>query len=85
MDKNYEDLANAIVFYAVRDYQRALCRLRYNPNDRKARKLLEEVVEFFSSETCTGLTELDGDVLIHIADQQIAKKGFDMDKLKQNY
>lgn len=24
-------------------------------------------------------------LLIHIADQQLAKKGFDMDKLKQNY
>jgi hypothetical protein len=85
MDKNYEDLANAIVFYAVRDYQRALCRLRFNPNDKKARKLLEEVVEFFSSDTCTGLTEIDSSALIRIADKQIAKTGFCMEKLKQNY
>ena len=85
MDRNYEDLANAIIFYAVRDYQRALCRLRFNPNDKKARKLLKEVLEFFSSDSCDGLTDLDSDTLIHIADQQIAKTGFCMDKLKQNY
>ena len=54
----YEDLANAIVLQAVKDYRQALrCKGR-NP-------LRGELERFFCSRWCGCLTKLDGKVLMH--------------------
>lgn len=47
----YEDLANAIVFQAVRDYQSALCGLHWNPNDKKMKELRFETEAFLKGFT----------------------------------
>ena len=85
MKRANEDLANAIVFSAVRDYQKALCELNSNPFDKKATKLLAECKEFFLSDWCKMLTKLDGDVLMERAEKQICKRNYNMKGLKYVY
>lgn len=47
----YEELANAIVFQAVRDYQKSICDLHWDPNDRKAKALRFETEAFLKGFT----------------------------------
>lgn len=77
----YEELANAIIFRAVRDYQHALIKLHFNPNSKEAAS--EELVlrRFFHSEWFDTLCDMDGDALIDIAHKQVVARGwmrFDM-------
>ena len=62
--KAYENLANAIVKQAARDYMTALKRLKKNPYDRKKRKEVRELEEFFHSDWYELLTDVDADYLI---------------------
>ena len=52
-DKNYEDLANAIIIQAVKDY-----RGTQSPQVRN------EIKRFFKSQWFSMLTNVDGDILI---------------------
>lgn len=54
----YEDLANAVVFQAVKDYRQALRRKGHNP-------LRQELECFFSSPWYNQLTLLDGSMLMN--------------------
>lgn len=47
----YEELANAIIFQAVRDYQKSICDLHWNPADRKAKALRFETEAFLKGFT----------------------------------
>ena len=60
----YENLANAIIEQAVKDYVRAIQVLKRNKNSIDAQKMLKDVLSFFRSEWFTALTDLDPDVLI---------------------
>jgi hypothetical protein len=62
--KAYENLANAIVKQAARDYMTALKRLKKNPYDRKKRKEVRELEEFFHSDWYELLTDVDPHYLI---------------------
>ena len=62
--KNYENLANAIILQAVRDYRTALKCLKLNPNNRKALSDKEEIERFFRSKWYSTLTSVDGEMLI---------------------
>ncbi|MBE5718381.1 MAG: hypothetical protein EGR80_07500 [Ruminiclostridium sp.] len=62
--KNYENLANAIILQAVRDYRTALKCLKLNPNNRKALSDKEEIERFFRSKWYSTLTSVDGKMLI---------------------
>ena len=62
--KNYENLANAIILQAVRDYRTALKCLKLNPNNRKALSCKEEIECFFRSKWYLTLTSVDGEMLI---------------------
>ena len=62
--KAYENLANAIVKQAARDYMTALKRLKKDPYDRKKRKEVRELEEFFHSDWYELLTDVDPDYLI---------------------
>lgn len=62
--KAYENLANAIVKQAARDYMTALKRLKKNPYDRKKRKEVRELEEFFHSDWYELLTGVDPNYLI---------------------
>lgn len=74
--KGYEELANAIVFQAVRDYEDAICDLHENVHDKKAHDIFDECEYFFKSAWCTMLTKIDGEWLMKIADEQMKKRGY---------
>lgn len=75
MDDNYQDLANAIVVQAAKDYKWALKKLLESPDDLKAKNRLLEIEVFFRSDYYRLLTDLDGEMLIAKLKQE--------DKLKQ--
>ena len=59
-DKNYEDLANAIIIQAVKDY-----RGTQSPQVRN------EIKCFFKSEWFSMLTKVDGDMLIKKLEREV--------------
>lgn len=61
---SYENLANAIILQAVKDYKRALHRLDVNPKNRDAMHEKERLERFFHSPWYEMLTDLDADRLI---------------------
>ena len=60
----YEDLANAIVLSAVKDYRRALLHLKRNPDSESARAKVEQQEKFFYGSWYEMLTDLDPSYLI---------------------
>ncbi len=52
-DKNYEDLANAIIIQAVKDYR-----------STKSPQVRNEIKRFFKSEWFTMLSNVDGDIIL---------------------
>ena len=60
----WEDLANAIILSAVRDYKRALLHLKRNPDSQSARRTVEREEQFFYSSWFEVLTDLDPSYLI---------------------
>lgn len=61
---NYENLANAIILQAVKDYRMALKCLKANPKNRTALSDKDEIERFFRSQWFTVLTSVDGEMLI---------------------
>lgn len=64
MTDPYQNLANAIVIAAAKDYRDALRSLQRNKNNDKAKRMKEEVERFFSSDWYSVLTDLDGAFLM---------------------
>ena len=60
----WEDLANAIILSAVRDYKRALLHLKRNPDSRSAQQAVKREEQFFYSSWFEVLTDLDPSYLI---------------------
>jgi hypothetical protein len=60
----YQDLANAIVLQAARDYRTALKILKRNPRNESAAFEVDEDERFFRSPWFGVLTEVDGEYLI---------------------
>ncbi len=60
----WEDLANAIILSAVRDYKRALLHLKRNPDSQSAIRAVEREEQFFYSSWFEVLTDLDPSYLI---------------------
>lgn len=63
-DLGFENLANAIVMQAVKDYREALCTLKNKPHSKTAISTKEEVVRFFHSSWFEMLTDIDPKMLI---------------------
>lgn len=68
---NYENLANAIILQAVKDYRLALKCLEMNPNNRDAQSDKEEVERFFRSQWYSALTSVDGEMLIRSLQEEV--------------
>nr|DAV46427.1 MAG TPA: hypothetical protein [Caudoviricetes sp.] len=68
---NYENLANAIILQAVKDYRTALNCLAMNPNNRSARYDKAEVERFFRSQWYSALTSVDGEMLIRSLQEEV--------------
>lgn len=61
---SYENLANAIVEQAVKDYRKAQRKLRKHPENAKARSRIVEVETFFHSAWFKALTRADPDYIL---------------------
>jgi hypothetical protein len=77
MNKNYgadpyENLANAIVAQAARDYLAALKKLKKNPGNRTAMDDAMRLEKFFHSGWYGVLTNIDGDYLIRKLREKVA-------------
>jgi hypothetical protein len=69
----YEELANAIVLQAVKDYRKALSALRINPKNKAALAEAKECETFFLSSWYRTLTSVDGQMLINKLKSEVAK------------
>ena len=58
--ERYENLANAIVYQAVKDYRQILKVCIQYPDDEELQQEKESIEQFFESKWCSILTELDG-------------------------
>lgn len=61
----YEELANAIVLQAVKDYRQALQALSLYPSNTSAQSQRWSIEHFFRSEWFSVLTQIDPEMLIH--------------------
>lgn len=64
MIDNYNNLANAIILQAVKDYRKALRTLSMNPNNRSAQYERRHIEQFFRSGWFGVLTSIDPKMLI---------------------
>ena len=60
----YQDLANAIVAQAARDYLFILRRLKHHPANSEARRKAREYESFFYSDWYSTLTNVDPEYLV---------------------
>ena len=60
----YEELANASVEQAAKDYREMRRKLKKNPNDMTARGQMGEVVKFFHSRWFGILTDANPDYIL---------------------
>lgn len=67
----YEELANAIVLQAVRDYREAVKKLSRGRRNRDAQFTKEECLRFFRSKWFALLTDLDPEFLIRRLDEEV--------------
>ena len=64
MIDNYNNLANAIILQAVKDYRKALRTLSINPNNRSAQYERRRIEQVFRSGWFGALTSIDPEMLI---------------------
>ena len=64
----YEDLANAIILQAVKDYRMALKSLKANSRNRAAQA---EIERFFRSQWYSALTDVKGEMLIRSLQKEV--------------
>ncbi len=64
MQRNWEDLVQAIIMKAVEDYRKARRRVRHFPDQKGAQATIREVEKFFRSRWFAQLTDIDGEMLI---------------------
>lgn len=64
MTDPYQNLANAIILSAVKDWRSARRKLKRKPNNKDAKILLKECESFFRSKWYASLTDVDGEMLI---------------------
>ena len=67
MMEPYENLANAIVLFAARDYRSALKRLKKNPGGKEAMKC----EQFFRSGWYSALSNVSGEYLIEQLQKEV--------------
>ena len=70
MSDGYENLANAIILQAVKDWRSAVRKLKKRPRYDPAKQMKEECEAFFLSEWFEQLTEVDGRYLLRKLKQE---------------
>ena len=74
MTEPYQDLANAIILMAVKDYRDALKKLTKRPRYGSAQDLKNEVERFFRSDWYRELTSVDGEILIKKLQAEVSEQ-----------
>lgn len=64
MTAPWENLANAIILQAVKDYHEARKKLKKRPKNEDAKLMISDCEAFFRSDWYKALTDLDGGMLI---------------------
>lgn len=64
IERCYEDLANAIIIQAVKDYKRSLKILYSDPGNSEARRIKSDCERFFYSDFYSGLTDVEPELII---------------------
>lgn len=64
MSDPFENLANAIVLQAVKDWREAKRKLKRKPRNENAKLVVEDCEAFFLSEWFSTLTAVDGRMLL---------------------
>ena len=59
----WEDLANAIILQAIKDYRYCRWLVRHKPDQKQAQAIIREVERFIGSWWYYQLTDIDGDKL----------------------
>ena len=70
MKDGYEELANAIVLQAVKDWRKAVKTLKKRPRYETAKQMRDECERFFRSEWFEELTSVDGSVILRKLKQE---------------
>ena len=60
----YQELANAVIILAAKDYRHALRIQRRNPGSKAVQSQIDSLERFFRSDWFEVLTEVDGEMLI---------------------
>ena len=71
LEDPYQNLANAIVLSAVKDYRDALKRLNKKPNNKLAADERDDIERFFRSGYFAILTEIDPEYLIDRLNKEV--------------
>jgi len=72
MNTNCENLANAIILQAAKDYRKALRTLSLNPHNCSAQYECRSLEQFFRSGLFGVLTRLDPELLIRKLNAEVA-------------
>lgn len=67
----YENLANAIILQAVKDYRMVLKSLKANSRNRTAQADKAEIERFFRSQWYSALTDVNGEMLIRSLQKEV--------------
>ena len=70
MIRSYENLANAVIEQAVKDYRRARVKLAKEAGDVMALKMRRETERFIRSAWFGQLTTLDGELLLEKLEEE---------------
>lgn len=68
---NYENLANAIILQAVKDYRSAKRKLNRKPGNALAQAEIDSIERFFRSDWYKCLTDVDGELLIKKLNEEV--------------
>lgn len=64
MNDPYENLAQAVILQAVKDYRTARKKLKYHPKNKDVKLMIEDCERFFRSDWFGVLTSVDGQMLL---------------------
>ena len=70
MTDPWENLANAIILQAVKDYREARKKNKKRPKNEDAKLMISDCEAFFRSDWFKALTELDGEMLLRKLQQE---------------
>lgn len=72
MSDPFENLANAIILQAVKDYRTAWKKLKRNPKNKDAKLMVEDCERFFCSDWFGQLTSVDGKMLLKKLQEELS-------------